>query len=477
MNKFCRFGLFLFVVGFYFGVPRSIAFACTPPPGGLTYYSVAEHVQAAPMVLEGVVIATTGPYYPEAANIQVVQYLKGNGPSIINVRGYGPSSVCLSSVSVGDHLLFYVGSDQNGYYAFYLSQFDAVASADSQTIAEAAAASGQQPVYLSPPGPILTQVALGQGGGPTSTPTPDVAPILTEVYATSNAAVAAYSTDPAGQSVILTQSAATLFALPSATPIPACGPSPHTIAEHTNAANIVLEGVVSYVDPSVAIVQVVQYLKLQANSFGPSVQIVFIEPTDCLVTLSIGDHHIFYATGEPAAPMYPLNFDQYVPIMPPDAATIAEITAASGQAPIPAQSLSGIEEMISLTATAQLAALTPSATPLPISPGNFPEMTQAWATILAASTAYPADPAGQSVNLTQAYATIESVSTQMALITATPTPFAPPGFFITPTPYFSPPNPLLTVEAIAAIGICSAIMLVFGLGLGVAIGITFKQRD
>jgi hypothetical protein len=475
MNKFCRFGLFLFV-GFYFGVPRSIAFACTPPPGGLPYYSVADHVNAALIVLEGVVIATTGPYYPEAANIQVVQYIKGNGPSIVNVRGYGPSSVCLSSVSIGDHLLFYVGSDQNGYYAFYLSQFDAVASADSQTVAEAAAASGQQPVYLSPPGPILTQVALGQGGGPTPTPTPDVAPILTEVYATSNAAVAAYSTDPAGQSVILTQSAATLQAL--ATPSPICGPSPHTIAEHTNAANVVLEGVVSYVDPSVAIVQVAQYLKLQANSFGPSVQIVFVEPTGCLVTLSIGDHYVFYATGEPALPMYPLNFDQYAPIMPPDAATIAEITAASGQAPIPAQSLSGIEEMISLTAAAQLAALTPSATPLPISPGHFPELTQAWATILAASTAYPTDPVGQSVNLTQAYATIESAYTQIAFITATPTPFAPPGFFITPTPYFSPPpNPLLTVEAIAAIGICSAIMLVFGLGLGVAIGITYKQRD
>lgn len=454
-------------------VPSAPAFACTPPPGGLPYYSVADHVNAAPIVLEGVVIATTGPYYPEAANIQVVQYLKGNGPSIVNVRGYGPSSVCLSSVSLGDHLLFYVGSDQNGYYAFYLSQFDAVASADSQTIAEAAAASGQQPVYLFPPGPILTQVALGQGGGPTPTPTPDVAPFITEAYATHSAALTAYPNDPAAQSVILTQSAATLQAL--ATPSPSCGPSPHTIAEHTNAANVVLEGVVSYVDPSVAIVQVVQYLKLQANSFGPSVQIVFVEPADCLVTLSIGDHYIFYATGEPAVPMYPLNFDQYAPIMPPDAATIAEITAAAGQAPIPAQSLSGIEEMISLTATAQLAALTPSATPLPISPGNFPEVTQAWATILAASTAYPTDPAGQSVNLTQAYATIESVYTQIAIVTPTPTPFS---LLPAPTPYIPPaPNPLFTVEAIGAIGICSAIMLVFGLGLGVAIGITFKQRD
>ncbi len=153
--------------------PPAPAFACTQPPGGLPYYSVADHVKAAPIVLEGVVIATQGPYYPdypEAANVQVVQYLKGNGPSVIVISGFGPSSVCLSSVGLGQHLIFYVRGDENGYYAFYLSQFDAVAPADSQTIAEAAAASGQQPIFLSPAEPLLTQIAIAQRFGPAYTP-------------------------------------------------------------------------------------------------------------------------------------------------------------------------------------------------------------------------------------------------------------------------------------------------------------------
>ena len=162
------------IVGAVGLAPPAPAFACTPPPGGLPYYSVADHVKAAPIVLEGVVIATIGPYYPdypEVANVQVVQYLKGNGPSVIVISGFGPSSVCLSSVGLGQHLIFYVRGDENGYYAFHLSQFDAVAPADSQTIAEAAAASGQQPIFISPAGPILTQIATAQGIVPVYTPT------------------------------------------------------------------------------------------------------------------------------------------------------------------------------------------------------------------------------------------------------------------------------------------------------------------
>jgi len=396
------------------------AFACTPPPGGLTYYSVADHVKAAPIVLEGVVIATEGQYSPEIATIQVVQYIKSNGPSTIKVAGYGPSSMCLSSVVLGDHFVFYVnGDDVNGYQAFYLSQFDSIAPADSQTLAEAGAVSGQQPVFLSAPGPILTQVALVRGSDGTPTPTPNVAPILTEVYATSNAAIASYSTDPAGQSLILTQAAATLFAL-SATPDPCA--STHSIAEHTQAADVVAEGVVSFADGASVIVQVVQFLKLTGNSFAPALQLNFIQSVNCPVKLSVGDHYIFYAIGEPALPMYALNRDQYVPIASPDADTIAEITAASGQAPVPVQPLEGIILSLSATGTQQ--------TPL------------------------------------------------FVTATPTPTPFPPIGPssapFITPTP---PSNPLLSVEALGLAGICGAIAIVLGLGLGVAIGITFKQRD
>ncbi len=180
--------------------PPAPAFACTQPPGGLPYYSVADHVKAAPIVLEGVVIATQGPYYPdypEAANVQVVQYLKGNGPSVIIISGFGPSSVCLSSVGLGQHLIFYVRGDENGYYAFYLSQFDAVAPADSQTIAEAAAASGQQPIFISPAGPILTEIAIAQRFGPAYTPEATATATLTPTHTLAPTATKTPFTFPA----------------------------------------------------------------------------------------------------------------------------------------------------------------------------------------------------------------------------------------------------------------------------------------
>jgi hypothetical protein len=121
----------------------STAFACTPPPGGLPRYTVADHVNSAPIVLEGTVTKVTfEPNTPlHAATIEVARYFKGSGPTTITVDGYGPSSLCLSSVEQGAHRIFYVrGNDAGIYRAYYMSQFDATASADSQTIADVIAA-------------------------------------------------------------------------------------------------------------------------------------------------------------------------------------------------------------------------------------------------------------------------------------------------------------------------------------------------
>ncbi len=117
------------------------AFACTPPVGGLPRYTISEHVRAAPIALEGVVTAVSSQDYSEAAAIQVVQYLKGSGPAAIAAQGFGPGSQCLSEVSVGQHALFYLTDSGTGYFAYYLSQFDAVAPADPASLAEAEAAS------------------------------------------------------------------------------------------------------------------------------------------------------------------------------------------------------------------------------------------------------------------------------------------------------------------------------------------------
>lgn len=124
--------------------------ACTPPPGGLPDYTVADRTNAAEVVLEGTVVALTDEDNYGAiktATVQVHQYFKDIGPAIVTISGFGPPSLCLSPVHVGERWIYYAtGDPSTGLSAHYLSQFDAVDPADPQTIAEVVAAVGQDPV-------------------------------------------------------------------------------------------------------------------------------------------------------------------------------------------------------------------------------------------------------------------------------------------------------------------------------------------
>jgi len=87
------------------------AFACTPPPGGLPHITTAERTNAAEIVLEGTVVDGTNqqgePEYPLlVVKVQVLQYLKGGGPAIITIDGFGQGSLCLAEARIGDHLSF-----------------------------------------------------------------------------------------------------------------------------------------------------------------------------------------------------------------------------------------------------------------------------------------------------------------------------------------------------------------------------------
>jgi hypothetical protein len=122
------------------------ALACTPPPGGLPDYSVADRAADAPVILEGT-ITHLGDDFPQVATIAVNRYFKGIGPAEVTISGFGPSSVCLSEVNEGDHLVFYAqGSPDTGLQANYLSQFDAVDPADVDTVNELIEAVGREPV-------------------------------------------------------------------------------------------------------------------------------------------------------------------------------------------------------------------------------------------------------------------------------------------------------------------------------------------
>jgi len=134
----------LVVVGTWLLWPRP-AWACTPPPGGLPAYTATDRTMAAPIVLEGLVVSVSGVNY-QTAVIQVTRYFKGIGPQLIAVSNYGPNSMCLSSVYLGQTGVFYItGDEAHGYAAFYLSQFDAVDPNEASLTDEVIKASGQDP--------------------------------------------------------------------------------------------------------------------------------------------------------------------------------------------------------------------------------------------------------------------------------------------------------------------------------------------
>lgn len=146
-NKLAMTALLAVCVAFVLVVSGYVpAWACTPPVGGLPHYTVADHVKAAPVVLEGVATSVTmgSPTELQVAMVQVRRYFKGSGPAAVRITGFGANMACLSPVSVGDHLIIYAKGDPNqSLSAYYLSQFDATAPADAGTISQVQAVTGE----------------------------------------------------------------------------------------------------------------------------------------------------------------------------------------------------------------------------------------------------------------------------------------------------------------------------------------------
>src|SRR5574341_191177 len=252
-----------------------------------------------------------------------------------------------------------------------------------------------------------------------------------------------------------------IYVAVSARPLAACtatpeGRPPETLADRVGRADVILEGIVTGVssDPAsqTASIQVLQYLKgggpaeVAMSNFGSSAM--------CLAQVHVGDHFIFYATGDPAVGLRAYYSSAGQAVASPSDDRIAEIEALTGQSAVVLHSATDIaltqqvatyaaEFSLTETAAVQPVTLTPSPTPLPLpagastptpfgpSPGIDQMSTETWATIMAASTAYPNDPAGQSVVMTQAFATLEAVYTAYASL-PTPTPFPPPYSPVTP---------------------------------------------
>jgi hypothetical protein len=141
-----RFGIALVL-----GLLPAMALACTPPPGGLPVFTIAQRVQAADVVLEGDITQMTATNFKDdTATISVQRYFKGSGPASVTITNFGPSSLCRSPVHAGEHWIFFAKGDPNAVMtASYLSQFDAVTPATADTIAQIQAALNIRPrAYL-----------------------------------------------------------------------------------------------------------------------------------------------------------------------------------------------------------------------------------------------------------------------------------------------------------------------------------------
>lgn len=145
------------------------AAACTPPPGGPITFTVAERTRAASVVLVGRVISTTGDYGSYVATVHLQEYIKGSGPATVAITGFGPGSLCLSEVTVGQMAIFFTNGDPfDQLSAHYTGQFDATAPATPAAIAEAHAASAVrpqawQPLVLSQPSALVDAMLAPSG--------------------------------------------------------------------------------------------------------------------------------------------------------------------------------------------------------------------------------------------------------------------------------------------------------------------------
>lgn len=126
----------VFVVTMLHVVSPAPVLACTTTPEGRPSYTLADKVSAAPIILEGTVTAVSEESHPFTATVAVLQYFKGSGPSEVTIGNFGHGAMCLTTVSVGDHLIFFAGGDPaTGLRAFYMSAGAAVSPVNSESIA------------------------------------------------------------------------------------------------------------------------------------------------------------------------------------------------------------------------------------------------------------------------------------------------------------------------------------------------------
>ncbi len=149
-----------------FGVSNSPVSACEPLPPSSDNEPVVtleDHVNHANWIMVGTVIGgTEDAGVITQAEIEVERYLKGDGSAIVHINGFGHSTACLATVSIGDTYIFFAeGNLSDTYRASYFENRHPIALANQENIERVIAVTNQS---LAPdPLPLNIQIERAIG--------------------------------------------------------------------------------------------------------------------------------------------------------------------------------------------------------------------------------------------------------------------------------------------------------------------------
>jgi hypothetical protein len=134
---------------------------------------VEAHIQDADVIFEGTVVSFEGTW-PNPAEIEVARYLKGGGPTMVLVAGFGAGTDCRPYVEPGQSGIFYTSgqADEIMYLEWWHGARDQPIPL-AQTSEALGATGGGMPIGTHP---LLAQTAQARAtpvrnlGRPTSTP-------------------------------------------------------------------------------------------------------------------------------------------------------------------------------------------------------------------------------------------------------------------------------------------------------------------
>jgi hypothetical protein len=140
--------------------------------------TIAQHARVADVIVYGVVSATDGGE-PKTAVIEVVQYLKGDGPVRVQITGFGSIAQCRSNVFANQQWIFYAAGDPALVLtALDTAEFDPITRAEAAVFDEIAAAIGQDPLFVQSVDSIKAMLAQTATASPAVTLTQGAAQVL-----------------------------------------------------------------------------------------------------------------------------------------------------------------------------------------------------------------------------------------------------------------------------------------------------------